>query len=688
MILKKKKQMSITDPAHMQIASDVFKRSKSILPDRLVSKLSARYQKKGHYINYVKYYGLRVTLPLKEGVRIRQMHEWGKTYAAILKKIAQRYKTDQLSYCFKSIENALVRYLPDHLTRLMEDYKTDDDLAGAHLGDDNFNWKTIEWNLGAVGGLEEGYTAARLLHSYAEKSNRRPVETAFLKTIRKMLMWAYEAHCKTNMIHMQTAPVIAYVEHDDIYGSSVAICRHLSDIGCNIRLCFDKELVLKNNTFLALDGEKVDILYLDCHLENLYENHPIIQALKKNTVALDGSVFSRLVLRSKVIMALLHDRIFQTDIQLTTHESQMIENHLTPTYLWQKKTFTDVFSNSKAISTLFSSLDKKSTPFAGNPAVHQHNHPIVIKESIGPVFGGTSVSVIFKKQGRYHVKEARSLIKKHIKEHILHRIEMLPGKLQAGMYHFLKTILKQIVYSRLCPLDKPFIILLKKKYDNFINPRQASHLKLIFLERFRPDLEILLSQSFNINVHELNNLEEKHYIKFWNSMNKLFVKPGCGNEEKVFSLVMAVVENFLSAIVFLRQNGQAKINGLFQTLKKLGGKQSMGFTSYSKSLINHINKFLEINNFNLLLTREKKDILDLVEKQFISQSLQMVLPIVIQEYNPPLKWHTDTDLYISNRIHVIYTKHRVNTFISGTQLFELSHLKQKNSTKMTGSLWI
>ena len=334
-------------PSHGQqnLAEGAFLRVREKLPTEVVKKLVKRFNVDGHYINTVRYYPFPIIV--NEGSKdfIHDLIAWGKAYASIVKKVAEAYRKPDKSYCRRFLYVSLIRYFPPHLLHLLESYRTLDDLAGAHLGDDNIGGKSVEWNLGAVGGLDEGFLAAAEIARSRETTNGKidkvvgPVEHDAVETIRDALHWAYESFCSANHIQPGRKPRIAYVEYDDIYGSTVSICERMRELGENISLYFTHELTFRDGKLLTASGQPIDLVFMDCHLEDLHPRHPVLEAAGANRVALDCSPFAHLVLRSKAIFALLSSPPFLKHLGLDEHERRMLQRHLAATYLWRRKTF-------------------------------------------------------------------------------------------------------------------------------------------------------------------------------------------------------------------------------------------------------------------------------------------------------------------------------------------------------------
>ena len=268
-------------------------------------------------------------------------------------------------------------------------------MTGAHLCDDNVNGKSVEWNFGAAGGLEEGEGVAQYLGAQKMKQVDPDSGIQSILSVKQSLMDAYSAHCRANGIPIRSVPRVAYVEKDDIYYSSVRTVRKLIQNGMDIRYTFHHTLRFDGKRLRFSDQTPIDVLYLDCHIEELYSEHPVVQALLVNCVALDSSVFGRLVLRSKAVMAGLFDPDIRDELNLSDKDQAMIERHLAHTRL-----FADLCKSEYILPP-----DSKW----------------VVKIGFGSVFGGKEVKVFdsqhLNKKAVLNAKEFKPSLERLLIEH-------------------------------------------------------------------------------------------------------------------------------------------------------------------------------------------------------------------------------------------------------------------------------
>jgi hypothetical protein len=271
-----------------KMAERAFLRARDRLPINVRDRLEKRKENEGHYINTVRYYPFPILAYGGSSDSIEELIRWGHTYATILIKIASAYRNPGNGAIRRFLYLSLTRYLSPHLLELIVNYRTVDDLAGAHLGDDNLKGWSVEWNLGSVGGLDEGFCTAKEIAKTAklpeEPGGLNPVERDPVESIRDAIHWAYKSFCLGNQIPAVPRPYIACIEHDDLYGSTVSICERLKEIGEDVHLCFHQELSFRDGKLVTSSNRGVDLAYMDCHLEDLPHRHPLIKAASENAV--------------------------------------------------------------------------------------------------------------------------------------------------------------------------------------------------------------------------------------------------------------------------------------------------------------------------------------------------------------------------------------------------------------------
>lgn len=406
----------------LESAEAALKQVSHLLPDYVIKKLAKRRKKEGCIINSVRLYPEPVLNYNNENNHLKNLVKWGWTYSVILEKIATIYQKNKNSFCHRFLEKALLRYIPDYQKNLINEYRTADPLAGAHLGDDNIKGKSIEWNLGSVGGLDEGDYVTKMLKKKG-LNHEISVELDPVEIFHKTLLCSLESFCTANSYIKNRSPLIAFVAIYDIYGSTIRMCNMLEQKGARTYFCFDKELKYTNGSLITKHGEKIDILFLDAHIESLNRDSPIITALSQNAVALDTSPFARIILRSKVILALLGKKECLDELDLSPVEKTMLKKHIVPTFVWSKDMFSLKHFNSK----------------------------IAVKLAIGPVFGGTDVNIVEKEQ-------VQKTVKKHIIPFALESLcldtEYLYEMVRNNISAFLKDAILKSMVSKIIQPDK------------------------------------------------------------------------------------------------------------------------------------------------------------------------------------------------------------------------------------------
>ncbi|MDY6971733.1 MAG: hypothetical protein SV775_05330, partial [Thermodesulfobacteriota bacterium] len=702
------------EPSAVQqnLAGKVYKRIRQRLPPRIVKRLEERFRNEGHYINTVSYYPFPILADKKSKNLIKDLVDWGHTYAAILKKVASAYRQPGNRYCRRFLHHALIKYIPPHLLHLIEGYRTIDDLAGAHLGDDNMQGKSIEWNLGAVGGLDEGYLVAQeVAQSLAADFDYAgtpflPVERDAVGAIREALHWAYESFCLANGILPTQEPFIACVEYDDIYGSTVSICDRLEQRGEKISLCFGHELVYRDDRLFTPLGQPIDILYMDCHFEDLSPGHPILEAIGANKVAVDGSPFARLVLRSKVILALLCSPVFLRHLDLDNYERDMLGHHLMPTYLWRRKTFKD---RRKPFSVVFQSLlsdqnmDTTWFPLKKSRALNGENkeEKFVVKIGIGSVYGGSAVSVVLQEKGKYQTKDAAYLISRLIRnlaaENASIRGKRLHNILKAPLKNEIKDLALRAASRRLatdgeenCHAKDPFWQEVEEIWRNLLSDFSTKDCHAISPDEFVRALIMPLSVYFDIDLAKAKSTCRHMWSRLEKDIQKiLLVPPEALKTTRALERCLMTLGQTLASIRFQEQVGPKIFGHLMADLKNVVSPQEQVTYRQLISRVMHIvDSFFEKRFGISLPAKVRGRLLSILLTPFIQEQLISVNPIVLQHYLPSDVLEGESGLHITNRIHVLFTRDGPQVSIAGTQVFFLKELKPDNRYKMTASLWV
>ncbi len=612
-------------PEEIIIAQNTLISCKKKLPPRIIKKLLKRNNVEKHPINCIQCYLYPVGISPDS---LQQMKSWGICYAELLEKIAQSFFSKPDGYIKKFFNTTLLPYLPPWQKNLIYDYKTCNHLAGAHLGDDHFNGRSIEWNIGAVGGLEEGSgSEEEISHNLKKKINNvryisqsrphspciffkhhsHPVKTIFIdtnsiKTVMDALLYSYKSFCISNLITPKAKPLTAYIEHDDIYYSSVRSVRRLMDSGVKIRYTFHHTLNFTDEHLRTANGEIIDLVYLDCHLEDLHQEHPIIEAVRKNRVALDTSPFARLILRSKTLMALLSTPECHKALKLNEKEIEMIRRHLAHSVLLNRYSpalpshhFDAVKHLDHNISHDYPKLNNNNSPMHEN-RIKPYGclNPFkkkVIKIAMGSVFGGNGVMVF---PPETPITEIINTFKP------------------------LKNLISRLALE-CCPMSDSDIISFTIKVE----------VKALFTEIFKT--------SVPINPLTAINKMKKEFYKNINTE--------------------------------LQKHGTLCYNHLEFIIKK------------------HLFSFIDENFINgKLLERLLIKYLQL----FIEKTKTQNLPVVVQDFIEPDILNGEKKLgeniFISHRIHVLFTSSGKKVFISGSQLFSMNCGKQDNKHKMTCAL--
>ena len=692
-----------------ELAEQAVTRVQERLPFRVINRLKERHQHEGHYINMVRYYPFPILAYDGSADSIKDLINWGHTYAAIMRKIASAYRSLGQNDLRRFLHVSLMKFFPPHLLRLIENYRTTDALAGAHLGDDNLRGRSVEWNLGAVGGLDEGYLVAEevartWIPDQETENDIRPVEGDPVEAVRDALRWAYESHCLGNHIRPAPSPFIASVEHDDIYGSTVSICERLREIGEDAYLCFARELSFQNGRLLTASGRPVDLIYMDCHLEDFPEGHPVLEAANENAVAMDCSPFAHLVLRSKVILALLCSPAFLKVLDLDQHERSMLERHLMPSFLWRRKTFMEgKLRFSPAVNALLADrrLGHNPFPIKDPDSAGENGDEIVVKIAIGSVYGGSAVSVVEQKGEGYKTRDAANLISDLVNTLASKYTSLEASRILESVKTPLKAKIKELVLlslsRRLSYADKEN----KSAGDPFWNEVETSWEALLFAssrdgpETISPDdffktLKKPLRIAFNIDLAAEKSASNSLWRKLEKETTKALGKAGNPQKRKnALAQLLLSLGQVLATIQFQRQGGGKIYGALMDHIKSVvKPKEKMTYAKLARRVMDVIERFFEKDLGTPLPEGERRQVLSILLEPFIIKQRRSVNPVILQPYVIPESLYGESGLHIMNRVHILFTKTGTRAFISGAQAFFLKDSRPDNRYKMTGSLWI
>ncbi len=696
--------------AQKKIAKLAFLNIKDKLPSKIKNKINERYRKEGHYINTVRYYPYPILAYDGSANKIKELINWGHTYSNIIRKITSEYHNSKKNICRLFLYHSIIKFLPSHLIRLINNYQTTDDLAGVHLGDDNtIRARTIEWNLGAVGGLDEGFlvsnkVAEKWVPNRKNEEDLRPIERDPAESVRDALHWAYESFCLANRIRPVAKPLIAYIEHDDIYGSTVSISQRLSDLGENIYLCFHHELSYKNGRLRTLSGRPVDLVYMDCHLEDLQEGHPVLEASTNNVVAMDCSPFAHLILRSKVIIALLCDPEFVKFLGLDNNEIKMLEQHIVPTCIWRRKTFREgYFFSSAATHALLKDPRFKSMPLPFNKSKTSKEKldEVVVKIALGSVYGGSAVSVIKRKADRYNTRDAAKLALELIRTLAINYTTIDFSKSYESIKLHFKGKLKELIllalsrrlsntytkgYNKVDPfrgeVEKSWEIIITKYLNNDPNKFSSDE----FLKTLKKPLQIY----FNIDLTDSKSKNNYLLEKFENEIRKSsYESKKVLREEKIIHQLLLRLGQIIANFQYGQLCFGKKLGALINDIKNsINYNKKTGYSELTSNVMDIVENFF-IRNFGIIIPEtERNQLLSILLEPYIVKQLRSVNPITIQPYLHPESLSGESGFFIMNRIHILFTKNGRRAFISGTQVFSQKDSKPDNNSKMTGSLWI
>lgn len=693
-------------PEQISIAAEAFKRALDKLPNNVVKRLERRFQEYGHCINTVRYYPFPIVVDNGSRRFAQDCIEWGGTYAGILRKIVTAYRSTGNSNCRRFLWAALMKYLEPHLVHLIEAYRTVDDLAGSHLGDDAIAGKSVEWNLGAVGGLDEGYSVAREIAKFRLSDNSNadenlmPVERDPAAEVRDALSWAYESFCLANGITAGSRPFIACTEYDDIYGSTVSICERMKEMGADADVCFAHEFVYRGQNLLTASGKKVDLVYMDCHLEDFSADHPLIQAAAANAVGLDCSPLAHLVLRSKVVTALLYTPAFLKELGLTSGEEKMINRHLMPTFLWRRRSLRDATLPFSPVADSMSSTESgpyQRHPFSDDEERRRSMKRFVLKIATGSVYGGSSVAVLKKSGNSYNTTSAKRLVSSLVRSIAADRT-MLYG---TELHSFLKVPLKDFIRNMLVmALSRrvsgngtnddysadPFWGEVTERWGNVLKRSSSTE---VSVDSFIEVLSDPLALHFDIDLAELENCCPQFRKRLAGDLRTITGRrKNVPNYGKALDRLRTTVANGIASLQFQRGIGPEDFGAFLSDLKDVvKPRERITHTNLVGRVMMIVERFFVRHCGSAIPMNQKQRLSSLLLAPYIRKQIHSVNPVVVQEYHPPDVLTGEAGVHLMTRTHILFTRAGPQVFVSGAQVFTLKDGKQDNRCKMTGSLW-
>ncbi len=687
-------------PEEACMANQAFARAQYRLPTQVAERLQARQNETGHPIRPLRYYPFPIVFQENADNPIHQGFAWGDTYASIVRKIVRAYRRPR-SGIRRFLQASLLQFIPEHLLELLEAYRTLDDLAGSHMGDDHIGGRSIEWNVGAVGGLDEGHLVSKAVDKNLPKRHPgntlgSPLETDPLPLVREAIRWAYESHCLANNRPAKNTPLIAFLEHDDLYGSTVSLCARLKKAGEKTLIAFEQELDWQEGRLFCAGYGPVDIAYCDCHLEDLGRGHPLLQACETNTVALDTSPLARLVMRSKVIMALLQMPRFQKELDLTTHEISRLTKHLVPTFLWCRKTFTNPPSFLvPGLSALCAGSPYKTQAVTIPQTDAPEEQPLfglVTKVAIGGVYGGSAVEVSARTPKGYDTRSTFALLLKHLEPLAMHYTRLEAKQVFVRTRPEIKSLIKEEVLRSLGrglgiePPDDPFWAEINRLcLAAFDAPTESPLSAKDILLALEPPVRAY----FEIDLSSLRRTSAQLFKPLERFLDRLLQKtPLKHNEQSLMSSLLRQFGLVLARARFQMPEFVSAFGDLLEALRaQINMDKAFSCHDLAQELIELIDSFF-LNQFGKSFPESGAVRLQSILLQpYLQRRFLSLNPVVFQPHVHPEPLVGERDLYLMNRIHILFTKDGKNTRLAGTQVFYLKDGKAENSSKMTASLW-
>lgn len=285
-----------------------------------------------------------------------------QAYLRVCEAIATKYRTS--STLRRHFYKALLQHESEPIRKLVDEYPLMT-LAGAHFASDVMfgeyaedteedvkkEYKTVEVNFGPVGGISEG---ARGQKFFPNENFPLSSETLSIQAFHSANSY-YELACAQLGIepkHLNTRTVV-YVENDGWYPGSIDLVNSLRELGMNIQIVPREALVYdrsSNKLQLTTNGllKPVDQVILDYHLnqENTdSQTGDITDAIANRAVVAETTIFTQIVLGSKVTMALIDHMVRNPSYHLVeqlgidTADLQLLEGMFPTTDQWSKAFF-------------------------------------------------------------------------------------------------------------------------------------------------------------------------------------------------------------------------------------------------------------------------------------------------------------------------------------------------------------
>lgn len=687
--------------AEIALAGSAVNRAWKHLPRSIRTRLGDRRNREGHPVNVIRYYPFPVLVDNGRPGALDRLHAWGEAYARIIARIADAYQ-QQLPAVRRFLHHAVIKHLPPHLVPLIQAYKTRDLLAGAHLGDDFLAGRSVEWNLGAVGGLDEGWqTARQVLRDRRTPDPAQetllPVETDPVPHILKALRWAYESFCLANGRTPVPNPYTLFLEHDDLYGSTVSVCARLRDWGERTDLAFQHELAFHDQRLTTAEGRRVDLVSMDCHWEDLQGGHPLIQAARKNVVALDCSPFAHLVLRSKALLALLWTPRFQRAVGLAPEETKTLERHLMPTALWRRATFSgNPFLPSKAFRALCPRMDLP--PPRDKPPASQKRLPsfqpagLVVKTAIGATYGGGGVATVLPEAG-HEARDAARLVQDTLRGAASQT--RLPGTVVLSATHGrLKSTLKQAVLQGLTGLGPQGARGDLGQADDFWKALVPAWEQRLAEKPRAGDLTAaarrLAEQHLGVSLDTLQAERPARWKPVAKSLEKGVQKARQGKDPFALCGAVQCLGDFLALCRFQETAFQERYRRFMQGLTNmLDPAETLTHQDLYDRLSRRTERFFQ-QALNASLPDKARDALHgLLQEPYLARQHRVSNPIVFQPFLLPERLSGEEEpLDVVSRTHILFTRNGPRVLVAGGQVFYAQAGKPDNRSKMTASFWL
>ena len=324
----------------------------------------------------------------------------------------------------------------------------------------------------------------------------------------------------------------------------------------------------------------------------------------------------------------------------------------------------------------------------------------MIKIAIGSVYGGSGVSVVGKKGGKYQTKEAVHLISHLVRrlaaEHTTIEGAQLHDALKAPLRDNLKSLALRAASRRLLGetersyLNDPFWKEVGRAWEDLLLPLASENPRSVSPNDCLEALSRPLFKHFQLDLTSVQTAHPHLWSKLEKDIQKTVAGPvDIPSAAKALDRWCLLLGQILASVYFRQQGGSKAFGELLADAKNaVSSKEQITHTQLASRIMPIIDSFLRNHFGGSLPAKEKEHLQSILLAPYIEKQLFSVNPVILQYYTPHDSLLGESELHLSNRIHILFTRTGPRVFASGTQVFFLKDGKPENRYKMTGSLWV